>query len=202
MPRSRSRSIVSSTCSRIKRLSSVPVSSISRSARVDFPWSMWATMQKLRMWSWRIGGNIAIGHWPLAVTFLQTNGQQPTAITQPRPTSLAPLTGWFDPAQKGGFLRLAANSYLPGQGDAAVKLPGLRRGDLVVLEDGRVRSANGLPPERLEARPAFADLGAVHPKRPLILETPRASSPRTAETQRVVDLICPFGFGQRALIVS
>src|SRR5205814_10114609 len=34
------------------------------------------------------------------------------------------------------------------------------------------------------------------------LESPRASSPRTAETQRVVDLICPFGFGQRALIVS
>jgi transcription termination factor Rho len=115
---------------------------------------------------------------------------------------MAPVTGWFDPAPKGGFLRLAANSYLPGKGDAAVKLPGLRRGDLVVLEDGRVCTANGLPPERLDARPAFADLGAVHPKRPLILETPRASSPRTAETQRVVDLICPFGFGQRALIVS
>ena len=112
------------------------------------------------------------------------------------------LTGWFDPAPKGGFLRLAGNSYLPGKGDDAVKLPGLRRGDLVVLEDGRVRSANGLPPERLDARPAFADLGAVHPSRPLTLETPRASSPRTAETQRVVDLVCPFGFGQRALIVS
>src|SRR5207253_9901857 len=41
-----------------------------------------------------------------------------------------------------------------------------------------------------------------HPSRPLTLETPRASSPRTADIQRVVDLICPFGFGQRALIVS
>src|SRR6184192_1936090 len=30
----------------------------------------------------------------------------------------------------------------------------------------------------------------------------QASSPRTAEIQRVVDLICPLGFGQRALIVS
>src|SRR3989449_7028943 len=34
------------------------------------------------------------------------------------------------------------------------------------------------------------------------LETAQASSPRTAEIQRVVDLVCPFGFGQRALIVS
>src|SRR6058998_2018724 len=112
------------------------------------------------------------------------------------------ITGWFDPSPKGGFLRLAAHSYLPAKGDPQVRLPGLRRGDLVVLEDGRVRTANGLPPERLDARPAFTDLGAVHPKRPLILETPRASSARTAETQRVVDLVCPFGFGQRALIVS
>jgi transcription termination factor Rho len=36
----------------------------------------------------------------------------------------------------------------------------------------------------------------------LRLETPQASSPRTAEIQRIVDLVCPLGFGQRALIVS
>src|SRR5438093_747243 len=53
-----------------------------------------------------------------------------------------------------------------------------------------------------ERRLPMIDLGAVHPNRALTLETPNASSPRTAETQRVVDLICPFGFGQRALIVS
>jgi len=138
----------------------------------------------------------------LAVTFLLANGQPPTAITQRRPTDLTPITGWFDPAPKGGFLRLAANSYLPAKGDPAVNLPGLRRGDLLVLENGRVASVNGRPPERLDGRPDFANLGAVHPSRPLTLETPGASSPRTAETQRVVDLICPFGFGQRALIVS
>ena len=149
-----------------------------------------------------MGGNIAVGYWPLAVTLLEANGHQPTAIT-PTPTHiLPPVTGWFDPAPKGGFLRLAANSYLPAKGDPAIKLPGLRRGDLLVLDDGRVRSVNGSPPESLGARPDFGDLGAVHPSRPLTLETPRASSPRTAETQRVVDLVCPFGFGQRALIVS
>src|SRR6058998_1891625 len=115
---------------------------------------------------------------------------------------LTPITGWFDPAPKGGSLRLAANSYLPARGDPAVRLPGLRRGDLVTLENDRVTRVNGAPPERLAERPEFAKLGAVHPSRPLLLETAQASSPRTAEIQRVVDLVCPFGFGQRALIVS
>src|SRR5437763_3650990 len=115
------------------------------------------------------------------------------------------ITGWFDPTSNGGAVRLAANSYLPTKGAPGVRLPGLRRGDLVTLENGRVASVNGapLPPGGgLAERPEFAKLGAVHPARPLVLESPRASSPRTAETQRVVDLICPLGFGQRALIVS
>jgi len=112
------------------------------------------------------------------------------------------ITGWFDPSPKGGALRLAANSYLPAKGDPPVRMPGLRRGDLLTLENGRVTTVNGLPAAQLDGRPDFASLGAVHPSRPLTLETARPSSPRTAETQRVVDLICPFGFGQRALIVS
>src|SRR5712691_99941 len=120
----------------------------------------------------------------------------------PRGTLLASITGWFDPTPNGGAVRLAANSYLPAKGDPGVRLPGLRRGDLVTLENGRVVSVNGVPPAHLGDRPDFAKLGAVHPSRPLRLETPQASSPRTAETQRVIDLICPLGFGQRALIVS
>ena len=115
---------------------------------------------------------------------------------------MPPVTGWFDPSPKGGFLRLASNGYLAAKGDPQVRLPGLRRGDLIVLENGRVTTVNGLPAAQLDGRPEFGSLGAIHPNRPLTLETPRASSPRTAETQRVVDLICPFGFGQRALIVS
>ena len=115
---------------------------------------------------------------------------------------MAPITGWFDPSPKGGSLRLAANSYLPAKSDPQVRLPGLRRGDLIVLDNGRVATVNGEPAGQLDGRPDFANLGAVHPNRPLTLETPHPSSPRTAETQRVVDLICPFGFGQRALIVS
>ena len=111
-------------------------------------------------------------------------------------------TGWFDPTPKGGFVRRAANSYLPASGDPSVRLPGLRRGDLVVL-DGKVAAVNGVPPgPDLADRPEFAKLGAVHPARPLTLETDRASSPRTADIQRTIDLVCPLGFGQRALIVS
>src|SRR3954447_26945 len=54
MPRSRSRSIESSSCGRWLRASTVPVSSRMRSASVDFPWSMWAMIEKLRMcWSGR-----------------------------------------------------------------------------------------------------------------------------------------------------
>src|SRR4051812_36405998 len=49
MPRSRSMSIESSTCEVISRASSAPQRSISRSASVDLPWSMCATMAKLRM---------------------------------------------------------------------------------------------------------------------------------------------------------
>ena len=74
-------------------------------------------------------------------------------------------------------MRLAANSYLPAKGDPGVRLPGLRRGDLVTLENGRVASVNGAPPGRLGERPEFAKLGAVHPARPLGLESPRAGNP-------------------------
>src|SRR6266571_40909 len=90
---------------------------------------------------------------------------------------MPPITGWFDPSQKGGALRLAANSYLPAKGDPPVRLPGLRRGDVVVLEDGRVTQVNGSPPNAALERSNFSDLGAVHPSRPLTLETPQASSP-------------------------
>src|SRR5205814_1737107 len=71
------------------------------------------------------------------------------------------ITGWYDPTPRGGALRLAANSYLASERDPGVRHPGLRKGDVVVLEDGRVRSVNGLAPETIAARPEFASLGAV-----------------------------------------
>src|SRR2546423_13140031 len=49
IPRSRSRSILSRNCSFFSRSVSAPVASRMRSASVDFPWSMWAMIEKLRM---------------------------------------------------------------------------------------------------------------------------------------------------------
>src|SRR5262245_7039942 len=115
---------------------------------------------------------------------------------------MPPITGWFDSSPKGGALRIAGKSYLPAKGAPPVRIARAGRGDLIDRENGRGTTVNGLPAGQLDGRPDFPSLGAVHPSRPLTLETPRASSPRTADTQRVVDLICPFGFGQRALIVS
>src|SRR5579864_9829325 len=53
MPRSRSMSIESRIWSRNSRSSTAPQRWINRSARVDLPWSMWAMMQKFRMFSKR-----------------------------------------------------------------------------------------------------------------------------------------------------
>src|ERR1700723_522837 len=49
IPRSRSRSIASSTWACISRAVREPVSSSNRSESVDLPWSMWAMIAKLRM---------------------------------------------------------------------------------------------------------------------------------------------------------
>src|SRR3954465_9379135 len=54
MPRSRSSSIESSTCSRISRAETAPVTSRMRSASVDLPWSMCAMIEKLRILLWSI----------------------------------------------------------------------------------------------------------------------------------------------------
>src|SRR3954470_12140943 len=52
IPRSRSSSIESSSCSRMSREATVWVISRMRSASVDLPWSMWAMIEKLRMRLW------------------------------------------------------------------------------------------------------------------------------------------------------
>src|SRR5262245_59146031 len=51
MPRSRSMSMESSTCSTISRSARPPVDWINRSASVDLPWSICAMIAKLRMFS-------------------------------------------------------------------------------------------------------------------------------------------------------
>ena len=55
IPRSRSSSIESSICSFMSRAATVSVTSRMRSASVDFPWSMWAMIEKLRILLWSMG---------------------------------------------------------------------------------------------------------------------------------------------------
>src|SRR6202042_2161675 len=58
MPRSRSMSIESSTCSTMSRTAIVPVCWMRRSASVDLPWSIWAMIAKFRIFSieWAVIG--------------------------------------------------------------------------------------------------------------------------------------------------
>ncbi len=61
---------------------------------------------------------------------------------------------------------------------------------------------NGVAPEELPRRPLFSQLGAQHPDEPLVLECGRTLRGRPDPTNRVIDLFCPFGKGQRAMIVA
>ncbi len=111
-----------------------------------------------------------------------------------------------------GFLRL--NAYLPNQNDvyvspSQIKKFGLRTGDLVhgqirPPKNGekyygllKIEAINGLPPDGAKARPRFEDLVPLHPNERMRLETTSKGL-----SQRIIDLICPVGKGQRGLIVA
>ena len=125
--------------------------------------------------------------------------------------------GWFDPSRDGGFIRRAAESYLPTPNDAfvpahLVRQLGLRRGDMVQATVGRdhrgrmavaeVRTINGEDPASALRRPEFSSLVASYPERKLVLETGKPAKGGPELTRRAIDLIAPIGFGQRALIVA
>ena len=112
-----------------------------------------------------------------------------------------------------GFLR--APSFLPSTKDVYVSMAqirrfGLRTGDMI---EGKIRpqregdkyaallyisSINGVPEEEAFSRPAFDELTPVYPNRRLSLESVDGSSMRD---MRLIDLIAPIGFGQRALLL-
>jgi transcription termination factor Rho len=131
----------------------------------------------------------------------------------------APL-GVLDIMSSGaGFIRRRASGYLPGDGDlyVAPKLIQryrLRSGDEVWGEAGSapgrgknpplasVDLINGRPPEEMQGRPDFARLSAQHPKEQLVLECDLERRGQPDITNRVIDLFCPLGKGQRAMIVA
>jgi transcription termination factor Rho len=113
-----------------------------------------------------------------------------------------------------GFLRSPEYSYLPSPDDvyvspSQIRRFGLRKGQVVrglirppketetYFALLRVEEVNGNDPAQLHDLPTFENLTPLHPNNRIVLET----TPELIET-RVIDLVTPFGFGQRALIVS
>jgi transcription termination factor Rho len=113
-----------------------------------------------------------------------------------------------------GFLR--AENFLPGNKDVYVSIAqirrfGLRTGDHITgktrpQREGDKYSAllyitdvNGIHPDELRDRVSFDDLTPVYPNKRITLEN---SADNSDLAIRLVDLIAPIGFGQRALIVA
>jgi transcription termination factor Rho len=116
-----------------------------------------------------------------------------------------------------GFLRSPEENYLPGPDDiyvspSQVRRFGLRTGDIV---DGEIRAPkeseryfallkvntiNGEAPEKIRHRINFDNLTPLYPDRKIKLEIDDPT--KKANTQRVIELTAPIGFGQRSLLVA
>ncbi|HKY30944.1 MAG TPA: transcription termination factor Rho, partial [Candidatus Polarisedimenticolia bacterium] len=113
-----------------------------------------------------------------------------------------------------GFLRAPENNYLPGPDDVYVSPSQIQKFDLRTGEtiSGQIRppnegeryfallkveAVNFEPPDRARQRVFFDNLTPLYPNEKVRLET-------TPENfcGRVMDLLCPIGKGQRALIVA
>jgi transcription termination factor Rho len=118
-----------------------------------------------------------------------------------------------------GFIRRRETSYTPGKDDIyvgarVIQKFDLRTGDELQGDVGKkpkngksaplrhLALVNGVRPEDLPRRPLFSQLGAQHPDEALKLECGRSWGGRPDHTNRVIDLFCPFGKGQRAMIVA
>jgi transcription termination factor Rho len=118
-----------------------------------------------------------------------------------------------------GFIRRRESNYLPSNddiyvGQRLIQRYGLRTGDEIAGEVGRpprrgksspltrVVAVHGQPPESLARRPDFQRLSAQHPDEQLVLECNLERRGQPDYTNRIIDLFCPFGKGQRAMIVA
>jgi transcription termination factor Rho len=127
-------------------------------------------------------------------------------------------TGVLEVLQDGfGFLRSPEENYLPGPDDiyvspSQVRRFGLRTGDIV---EGEIRAPkdseryfallkvgaiNNETPEKIRHRINFDNLTPLYPDRKIKLEL--IDPTRKNMTQRIIELVSPLGFGQRALIVA
>jgi len=127
-------------------------------------------------------------------------------------------SGVLEVLQDGfGFLRSPEENYLPGPDDiyvspSQIKKLGLRTGDTV---EGDIRSPkdneryfallkvnliNFENPDKVRHRVNFDSLTPLYPDRKIKLELDNPT--KKFMIQRVIELVAPIGFGQRALIVA
>lgn len=132
---------------------------------------------------------------------------------QSRPLGLLEVLG-----SGSGFVRRRDSGYTPSNddiyvGSRMIQKYGLRTGDELVGIVGTPRSGkspplahiqriNDRPPEDAMRRPDFQRLSAMHPDEQLVLECDRTVMGQPDYTNRVIDLLCPLGKGQRAMIVA
>ncbi len=118
-----------------------------------------------------------------------------------------------------GFLRRPEAGYLPSDDDIyvhqnVIQKFDLRTGDELAGEVGnppskgkspplrRLTAVNGVPPENVGRRPDFSRLSAQHPDEQYMLECGLKRQGSRDYTNRIIDLFCPLGKGQRMLIVA
>ena len=118
-----------------------------------------------------------------------------------------------------GFVRRPDAGYTAGNDDIYVNQKliqrfGLRTGDEITgtsgQPPGRGKSpplthlllVNDQAPKDVSRRPQFTKLGAKHPDSQLVLECDREYHGQPDPTNRIIDLFCPLGKGQRAMIVA
>ena len=123
------------------------------------------------------------------------------------------IEGVLDIANEGSGL-LRPQRFAPSDHDIYISSSQIRRfnlrvGDMVgglarrPKENERywgllkLEKVNGEPVEKLGERPNFDDLTAIYPDAQIVLSTDKDTL-----TTRMIDLVAPIGFGQRALIVS
>ncbi len=123
------------------------------------------------------------------------------------------VTGVLDIANEGSGL-LRPKNFAPSDNDVYISASQIRRFNLRVgdtvggaarrpKENERywgllkVETVNGEPVEKVGERPNFDDLLAIYPDEQIKLSTDKDTL-----TSRMIDLVAPIGFGQRALIVS
>ncbi len=115
-----------------------------------------------------------------------------------------------------GFLRSPANSYLSGPEDvyvspAIIKFLNLKTGDTIegmmrtpkdnerFFAIAKIASVNGDAPIVAKTRTSFDNLIPLYPDQRINLETERLDND---VSMRIINLFCPIGKGQRALITA